>query len=380
MNKRKLKILELCEFSSGICGVWSRVKQEAELLSKKHEVYVFSSNIIKGTNKTAPSEEKINKIQIKRFPVKLKIGENALFWDFERQAIKLKPDVIITHVFRHPHSTKAVKIAKKINAKCFLVTHAPFVEKKLRPAKLNLLVSLYDFFLSKKILNFYDKVIAITKWEIPYLFNLGLKKNKIAYIPNGIPDEFFKLKKTKPKKNHALFLGRIAPIKNIETLIKAIKQTPKIKLSLVGPVEKNYKFFLLNLIKKLKLDNQIQFKPPVYDLKKKIEEIDNANIFILPSIREAHPIALIEAMARGKIVIAGRNKGTRELIKDKENGFLFEPENPEELAEKILQALNSNKKIQEQAIKTAETFKWSILIKKLNSLIKNDKHNYNKFQ
>ena len=40
-----------------------------------------------------------------------------------------------------------------------------------------------------------DKIIAITRWEIPILIKLGVKKEKIAYIPNGIPDEFFKQKK-----------------------------------------------------------------------------------------------------------------------------------------------------------------------------------------
>ena len=49
-----MKILELCPFSAGVCGVWTRVLEESKRLSDKgHEIKVFSSNFIKGTNEIA---------------------------------------------------------------------------------------------------------------------------------------------------------------------------------------------------------------------------------------------------------------------------------------------------------------------------------------
>jgi hypothetical protein len=48
----KLKILEICPFSAGACGVWQRVKQKSiELAKKGYEVRVFSSYFEKETNK-----------------------------------------------------------------------------------------------------------------------------------------------------------------------------------------------------------------------------------------------------------------------------------------------------------------------------------------
>src|SRR3989338_11581696 len=244
---KKLKILELSPFSAGICGVSTRALAEATLLAKKgHEVYLFSSDIFRGeSQERARHCDQINNVKITRFPTLGSFGQNTCFWNFGKAALELKPDVIVTHAYRQYYSTKALKIAKKLNIPCFLVTHAPFLDKKLRNWKLNAAVSLYDSFLGKRAINKYAKVIIIAKWEIPYLEKLGINKDKIVYIPNGIPDEFFNIPVTKHKKSNTkvLFLGRIAPVKNIEVLIKAMSvlNNRSVTLSLVGPAELEYK-------------------------------------------------------------------------------------------------------------------------------------------
>mgnify|MGYP005866598033 CR=1 FL=1 len=80
--------------------------------------------------------------------------------------------MIIAHGFRKPFLNQAIRVAKKTNSKIFLVTHAPFVEKKLRSWRLNLLVRLYDLFYAKRVLNRFDKILTITKWELPFLYKL----------------------------------------------------------------------------------------------------------------------------------------------------------------------------------------------------------------
>jgi len=375
-----MKILEVTAFSAGICGVWTRVLAEAQMLSKRdNEVYVFSSDIFRGTDKikTAPSQETIGDVKIIRFPAKASFGQNTFFWNYENQALKLKPDIIITHAYRQYYSTKALRIAKKLKIPCILVTHAPFLDKKLRNWKLNLAIWFYDTFIGKRILNKYSKIFAITNWEIPYLLKLGAKKNKIVYVPNGIPEEFFKKKieNSKNKLKKLLFLGRIAPIKDIETLIKAFKITieknKNITLELVGPIEENYKKQIVNLINNLNLINKIKFLGPIYDLKKKINLIDEHEIFVLPSKREGMPQALIEAMAREKIIISSTTDGGKEIIKDTSNGYLFEIGNYKQLAELILKSLENNKqnqKIKKQARKSVERFSWSKLIEKIEKI------------
>src|SRR3989344_3230553 len=337
-----MKILELCHFSAGICGVWQRVKQESELLSKKgHEVVVFSSNSVKGTNELASAEDKIGNVKIERFPFRKFGGESFMYWfdkNAQQKALDFHPDIIIAHSYRHLHTTKALKLAKKlkeanINCKVFLVTHAPFA--RTRGLLSETIVLFYDNIIGRLTLNNFNKVITITKWEEPYLLELGLKKEQMAYIPNGIPEDFFKYKSNKKNEfNKILFLGRISPIKSLETLIKSLvyANDKKIIIEIVGPAEEEYK-------KKLDL------------------LINNLNL--------------------KKIVIASNNFASKDLIQDTENGFLFNIGDEKALAEKINYILNKKNQrkilnIRKNARKSVEKFSWKKIIQEITVLFNED--------
>ena len=379
---KDLKILELTNYSSGVCGVWQRVKQESEELSKKgYEVMVFSSNAVKGSSDTAPEVDKILNIKIKRFPFRKLGGESFMLWfkkDAEELAMKFNPDIIIAHSYRHPHTSQAVKLVKKLKqknkkTKAFLVTHAPFGEDSPTHSFLQkIIIKLYDAFVGPRVLRKFDKILPITKWEMPYLRKLGIGQEQIFYSPNGIPAEFYKKKSRCKHMKNILFLGRISPIKDLEVLIKSMKDS-ELKLNIVGPAEEDYKNKLLELIKIQKINNA-NFLPPVYDLTKKIDIIDKHEIFVLPSKREGMPQSLIEAMARGKIVISSNNRGSKEIIQDNQNGFLFNVGDDKQLAEifKRIRHLSNMEKVQMQnnARNSVKRFRWSKIIKKLEDLIK----------
>jgi glycosyltransferase involved in cell wall biosynthesis len=369
-----MKILELCPFSAGICGVWARVLEESKRLSDKgHEILIFSSNAIKGCDGIAPAKEQIGKLKIKRFSFRKLGGESFMNWDFEKQALEFMPDIIIAHNYRHLHTTKALKIAEKISkegkeCKVFLVTHAPFVEGNITRSLLaKIVVKFYDKFVGPWTINKFDKILAISHWEIPYLIKAGAKKEKIIYLPNGIPSDFFNLKKQTKEENKVLFLGRIAPKKKIETIIEAIPylKDKNLIVEIVGPKEIEYFNSLRKLIEKLGLNGKVLFSPAIYDLKNKIAKIDSCKIFVLASRVEGMPQSLIEAMARKKIVIGSDSIAIRDLIKDKQNGYLFEFNNPKSLAEKINRSLeNKSNKIIKNAYNSVRNFNWDKVIKK----------------
>ena len=207
-------------------------------------------------------------------------------------------------------------------------------------------------------MNSFNKVITICKWEKEHLLKLGCDEERIIYIPNSLPEGFFNQREIPEEKNKVLYFGRVNSVKNLEVLINACKLC-NIKPMIVGSIEKDYK-----------LDAEV--KKPIYDLKKKIELIDSAEIFVLPSKKEGLPFGLLEAMARGKIVIATNTMGGKELIKDCKNGFLFGIGNPKEL-QSILNAvkkMSEEKKneIREEARKTSEQFRNLNIIKKWEGL------------
>lgn len=372
-----MKILEICPYSAGICGVWNRVKEESIRLSQSgHNILILSSNAVKGKDETACPEEKLGEITIKRFPFKKLGGESFMKWGFEKEALDFSPEVIVAHCYRHIHTTRALKIAEKLRdggkkCKVFLVTHAPFDRRTTRTFVQNTVVWFYDSFVGKATINKFDKIVAISKWEIPYLLSIGASKEKIEYIPNGIPGEFFDVPQTEKAGNKILFLGRISPIKNIETAIRALPliKNKKICLEIVGPAEESYLNVLKSLIGELKLEKRVILSPPIFDLSAKIQKIDSAKIFILPSKTEGMPQGLIEAMARGRIVIASDIPATRDLVANGKTGLLFRVGDEKEFAKKVGIALK-DRRIGAAAKESVEIFRWDKIIEKIEKLIK----------
>lgn len=356
-----MKILILCPFSyPSACGVWTRAYEDARYLVKQgHEVHIFSSNIIKGTNQTSPPYELYQGIHLHRFPLIMSFGENAKFWDFKKDFIKLEPDIIHSHILRHPHTHNSSILAKKLKIPFIVTTHAPFVEKSLRNKKTNALVYFYDKFLAKRFFRRCAKVIAISRWELPYLKKIHCPKEKIVYIPNGISEDFFR---NNPKKSqNILFFGRINPIKNIECLINAAKilkdEKVKFNIKIKGMPGQTYLNKLKQKVDSLGLKKEINFDihKKTSSLKERVKIFNNQNTFVLSSWREAMPTVVLEAMASGLTVISSKTQGGKELIQDGKTGYLFEINNEKELADKIKQAIkqpiNAKQKAKKYSLK-----------------------------
>lgn len=315
-----MKILQLCNFSAGISGVWTRVVEDsAEFIKRGHEVFVFSSDMTESGSVVNPKEDELDGMKIRRFPVKMKIGY-AVWFAFEKDAFELKPDVIICHGLRKPYLVTALRIAKKLKAKCFLVTHAPFIDKELRSWKLNMVIRAYDYFIGAGVMNSFDKVIAICKWEKKDLLERGCDAGKILYLPNSLSEDFF-VQEPAGESKKIIFMGRMNPVKDIALLIEAFKESDlkEYHLEIVSSLEGEYYQSLLS-----HKNERTIFTKEISNLKEKIAKIDSAEIFVLPSKKESLPFGVIEAMARGKIVVATKTLGSVELIKDGENGFLIE--------------------------------------------------------
>jgi len=375
-----MRILEVCPFSSGICGVWSRASEEAKRLAEAgYEVRVFSSNKTKGAQTIARERENIGKVLIQRFKAIKLGGESFTYFNYQKEALDYSPDIIIVHNYRHLHTLVALNVARKLRklgkrCKVVLVTHAPFVEGNItRRFFESWIVKLYDLTVGTLTLPLFDEILPIARWEIPYLLRIGAKNSQLKYIPNGIPELFFSQKKSS-EREHLLFLGRISPKKKLDTLIKAIaiinQGKKEVFLHIVGPKEKDYYESLAKLTNSLNMNKYVKFMGPIQGLNEKIKVIDEAKAFVLPSRVEGMPQALIEAMAREKIVVASNSQAIRDIIKDNHDGYLFEFDNPEDLARVIKKATSKfHQKIRFAARKKVELFSWDRVIKSLEKVL-----------
>jgi len=148
------------------------------------------------------------------------------------------------------------------------------------------------------------------------------------------------------QENVILTVSRIEPVKAIEVLINSMsliaKEIPDVKLKIVGLIS-NQKYFnnLKNLISKLNCEKLIEFVGPIpHDQLPKW--YNNSKIFVLTSKTEAASNVTMEAMSCGKPVIVTRVGGMPNLIKDKINGFLVEPNNPQSVAKQAIELLKDD--------------------------------------
>jgi glycosyltransferase involved in cell wall biosynthesis len=230
---------------------------------------------------------------------------------------------------------------------------------------------------SKIILKNADAVVALTedmKNHIKIIYNRdifvipnGIDLNKFEYLPK---DDFYSKFGFGKNTKIILYVGTFRPVKGLKYLIEAMKiiDDKEKKLVIIGYGEE--KTDLENLVKNLKLENCVTFigKTPNNEI---IRYMASSDVFVLPSLSEGFPITILEAMASGLPIVATKVRGLPEILKDGQNGFLVEPANPEQIAEKVLLLLNDEKLrkiISKNNLEEVKKYDWKIVIDKLENL------------
>ena len=185
-------------------------------------------------------------------------------------------------------------------------------------------------------------------------------REKIEIVGHGIDIEMFSSKQSQFRDKGFVIIspGRISPIKDQETLIKAIdvlinrRSVRDIKLQFIGsPIEnyeKQYLKKLKSLVKEKKLEDYIKFlgSVPYTEMPKHYQDSDLViNLSHTGSIDKV----VLEAMASGCLVLTC-NEAFKNVLDSK---YLFKKKNPQDLIEKIinLKSVEKDKKLREIVIK-----------------------------
>lgn len=192
-------------------------------------------------------------------------------------------------------------------------------------------------FLAKISLRNADKVRVISSFTKEKAKNIAPDKPYFVFPTFTEIDSFLNEKDIKFEK-FILFVGNLQKIKGIKYLIEAFskieKTFPEFKLVIVGEGPE---------LNNLEHRDKVEFKGSL-SLQETKNIMKNCFCLVLPSLTEGLGRVLMEAMALSKPVIGSNIGGIPDLIKDKQNGFLFEPGNSDEIAEK-LEALLTDKEL-----------------------------------
>jgi len=187
-----------------------------------------------------------------------------------------------------------------------------------------------------------DAVVLVSEKMKNNIKNGSLSKANYCVIENGIPA----FEPTTDKASDPIFhqvaefcengfivgaVGRLSPEKGFHFLIEAfsevIKNCPKTKLLLMG--EGGMRDSIINQIRQLGLEERVFMTGYVEDA---VQLMSFFDLFVLPSITEGLPIALLEAMQQGIPSVCTRAGGVLNVLKHEENGLLVNIGDPIGLA------------------------------------------------
>jgi D-inositol-3-phosphate glycosyltransferase len=234
----------------------------------------------------------------------------------------------------------------------------------------------------KQVIRRANRIIVSTIAELTQLrFLYRANDRKLVVIPPGVDvshfypipsDEAKMYVGLKPEDRMVLFVGRIEPLKGVDTLIQAMsclqlnEQRP-VHLAIIGgdpaasPEEMSAEMARLQ-----KLCDDLAVGQTVVFLGKRDQDklpyyYSAATLVVMPSHYESFGMVALEAMACGTPVIASEVGGLAYLVKDGETGFTIPDGEPEELCEKISWLLNDphlQQTMSQRAVEYAQDYAW----------------------
>ena len=247
----------------------------------------------------------------------------------------------------------------------------------------------------KQIARFSDRIVIATPAERVQLINLyGADENKLTVIPPGVDtSRFYPIPEDEarsvigvPSGNcMILFVGRIEPLKGIETLLRAIAlllKTEEINecnyyLAIIGgEPDSNGDESDSEMARLQNLSRELGIHELVIFLGKRSQDTlpyyySAAQVVVVPSLYESFGMVALEAMACGIPVIASQVGGLAYLVRDGKTGYVVPDGNPEALKQ-ALQKLIENPDLREQmcsqAVDYARSYDWSVISRKVSKL------------
>lgn len=265
-----------------------------------------------------------------------------------RKYLKKNNDIEVIHVHEVLNGFLIALMLKSSRGKIFYTSHSSRRTKEFPTFrdKVSLLPEKWLARWSRKIIVLNE----VTRVKLTQAAKIN--PEKVLLVPHQIDTSAFnptldtsvvKQKYGLTDKAVILFVGRICVDKGVEYLVKAANIIVNevgyrdVLFLLVGPTDKcdiPYSERVESLIRESNLQSNVKLTGPVSfdDLCRLYAACD---IFVLPSLADNSPRVITEAMASGKPTIVANAGGAPREVKDGESGFLVEPANEKQLANKI---------------------------------------------
>jgi glycosyltransferase involved in cell wall biosynthesis len=193
--------------------------------------------------------------------------------------------------------------------------------------------------------NAVDAILAPTTFMHRMLTANGIDPNLVIVSPYGVDTSSFRNAKSPRSELGGLRLGYIGAInaaKGLKVLLAAFKKLPgdgKVTLRICGDL-RGYPDYALEAYAQAGGDPRINFAGS-FPNEKMAAELGKIDALVVPSTwYENAPLVMYSALAAGIPVVASNLGGMTGLVRHEENGLLFEPGDPEDLARQLERLMN----------------------------------------
>ncbi len=378
-----MKILHsISYYAPYISGVTLYCQRLAEKLARNG----VDNTVICGQHeKQLNTQDALHKVNIIRVPVLIKLSRGMIMpsWFIYVYKQVKKHDYIFIHLPQIEGVITAF-LAKIFSKKIIAIYH---VELVLPKTLINRLLMYITHTCSRYVLGKSDLIISYTSDYSKATKLLPKYFSKVIAIYPPMILNTKPLQRTRLNTNGLVtigYLGRISHEKGLEYLFKAmniINVTNRYKLLIGGPQpagEDKYFKVISNLVGSEKNVEYLGTLPPLRLLENGeleqnalVEFLNLIDIFVLPSINESFGIVQVEAMSFGCPVIAGDYPGMRVPIGISGMGVIIPLQNPEKLADAIIEITNNYEKYTQNQSKVISEFNIDKVIDQIMNNIQN---------
>lgn len=161
------------------------------------------------------------------------------------------------------------------------------------------------------------EIVALYEANQTFQLALGAGPEKLSVIPNGVDSERFgKIKPISHDRPTIAFIGRVTPIKDVQTFIDVAERLrrgfPDLQALIIGPMDEDpeYAQSCINEVNRRQLADTVSFTGPV----NVVDYLGRIDVLVLTSISEALPLVILEAGAAGVPCIATDVGACREIL------------------------------------------------------------------
>ena len=278
-------------------------------------------------------------------------------------------DIVNSH-WMIPQGFIASLLPARLHCKQVLTIHAAglFALRRLPLGK----------YMARRMVRRSDLIYSVSSYNQQILEQLVRHKVACRILPMGIDTYYYENQSDPvalrnelglPSGKIILYVGKLNEKKGVIYLLKAFhtiaQDQPDCHLVIVGTglLERALK----RETQRLQLESRVTFAGQ--QGKEAVKNyFQTADLVVVPSIidstgeTEGLPVVLLESLASGKPVVATRVAGAPDVIVDGHNGFLAEPENGKDLAEKMVKALNADAAaLSKNARDSVQPYDWEMI-------------------